>query len=342
MNLSLITAISSHELEDRVIATLAENGFTLTFRVISLGQSEDFIPLLKDEERTLLVIDEHFNNLYDKLKLQNFVNLAILELKESEKLQALEILNLAHTALRESASRDNAPRALTLNPRKRNPRWIGVTGGSGSPGISTCALNIASEISHISEVTLLDLDIVHQDLHVMAGVRREGPSALTSSLTLLSTQNWDDNVFVESHVSSTCILDLGEMPYPSQDLLKDRRAEVRKFLDYLSRCHQLVYVVQLESRALTELDAFLEFAIQELSDHKITFVVNKSGNSSRQKSLLRSVLNRISNRPYFVLPQDPVLFDRSKGRFATLEETAPRSPARRALEEASIYLIKSL
>jgi cellulose biosynthesis protein BcsQ len=117
---------------------------------------------------------------------------------------------------------------------------------------------------------------------------------------------------------------------------------MRNTLNLITQSHHLIYVMQPENRALIELDLFLKFAEQELAANQITFLLNKMGNSTRHKGILRSLKNRIADQALFIVPRDYALFDRAQARYATLAEVGARTSARRAIADLSIYLSKSM
>ena len=60
MSISFITAIRSHEDEDRIIATLTNQGYELIFRAFSSEDLTEFLVELKSDQRTLVVASNDF------------------------------------------------------------------------------------------------------------------------------------------------------------------------------------------------------------------------------------------------------------------------------------------
>ena len=337
MSISFATALTSHEIEDQVIATLTSQGFTLSFRALIPLHLEEFLLTADRQERTLIVFDETFQGAVRTGKHNRNTQLSFLFMESRVAWSDQEIVQSAFEVIRKPTIQMTGPRR-----KERRTDWIGVVGTSGSPGISSMAINIAAEISQKKATRIVDAAHQNQDLHILLGARREGTSALTSSLSLLSINNDDDRRYFEEETSRISVIDIGEIPAIHSEILSDRRAMVRNAIELMMQTHHLIYVIHPENRALRELDTFLEFAEQELSDVQVTFLLNKVGNSTRQKGLLRSFKNRIEDRAYFVVPRDHALFDRAQARYATLGEVGPRTAARRAISELSIYLSKSI
>jgi cellulose biosynthesis protein BcsQ len=337
VSISFATAVSSHEREDKLIAALTSQGFRLSFRAITPSQLEDFLLVLDHNERILIVFDEEFQNVVRAVKKSRESQLGFFFLESGLTWSEQELVQAALEALRQ-------PAIVKTQPLRKKARldWIGVLGTSGSPGISSVAINIAAEISQKTPTRIVDADNQNQDLHILLGTRREGTSALTSSLSLMSITSDDDRLALEEDRSRITVIDIGETPPLHSEIFTDRRLKVRSTIDLMMQAHQLIYVAQPENRALRELDTFLEFAEQEMSHLQLTFLLNKMGNSTRHKGILRSLKKRVADRPLFIVPRDYALFDRSQARFATLGEVGARTSARRAISELSIYLSKSI
>ena len=336
MSIPFATGFESHELEDRVIASLTSEGFTLSFRALSPLHLREYLSNLGDDQRILLVCEENFKSEALSHISSGANELALMVIDSFAARSVKEIIDAAHEALR----KPNISKTKYLRQARRR-NWIGVFGTSGSPGISSISLNLAAELSQHTSTHIVDADIRNQDLHILLGARREGRSVLTPSLSFMTIANDQDRINLMSEPSQLCVLDIGESPSLHDEVFTDRRSSVRDSLDLITQSHNLVYILQPENRALTELDAFLTFAERELSHHEITFLLNKMGSSNRHKAILRSLKNRIADRALFVLPQDNALFDRAKARYATLGEVGARSSARRTIAELSIYLAKS-
>lgn len=336
MSITLVTSIREHEHEDRVIAILNAHGFSLRFRALSNDDLTRFLEEASLEERILVVLDEGMSTQNGWQKFLRNRNVALLDFSRKFLDSDENLLRAAHDALRK-------PEALKhrKSTAKTHHNWICVTGASGSPGMTTIALNLASELSRTREVFLIDANRSHQDLHSLVGSRREGRSNLTSSLSFMGMVAPNDRTLLDREADLPFILEIGEMPPIHERLLVDRREETRNFLEILLQSARVVYVTHPNNRAMLELEEFLSFASRELISQDLYVIINRVGNSSRHKAMCKSFKNLIENRPLFVVPRDYALLDRAQGRFAVLSEIAPRSPVRRAIQEVSIYLDKS-
>ena len=336
MSISFITAVPSHEDEDRIIATLTHQGYELIFRAFSSEDLAKFLDGANSDQRTLVVASDDFD--IKKTVIDNRINLNLKFVSLSRKTMKSEELTLrmVHEALRKTEDTRKS-RSVVL----RMPHWIAITGSSGSPGISTIALNVASELSSSRENLLIDADMRHQDMHIRLGARREGKTILSPSLAFMGIVSEEDQSLIEKHGDKRCLIDVGQMPTLRKDLMVDRRLDSRQTLEIVLQSSRIVYVTQLNHRSLAELEGFLTFAHHELREVPLTVVLNKMSNTDRQKSLYKSFKNQISDYPYFITPRDHSLVDRAEGRFAVLSEVGARSSLRKAVQELSIYLDKS-
>jgi MinD-like ATPase involved in chromosome partitioning or flagellar assembly len=337
VSIAFITAILSHEDEDRIIAMLTEQGYVLKFRAFSTEDLEAHLLNIDLEQRTLVVNSEDFalsniaKNFRHKLNIK-FITLSS-KIMNSEEL----LLRTVQDELRKSDETDRS-RSTFL----KQAQWITVTGSSGSPGITTIALNVASEVALYRENLLIDADIRHQDLHVRIGARREGKTILAPSFTFAGIVSSEDRGVFDMNKKECCIFDIGEMPIIYDNLLTDRRVETRTALEIILQSSSIIYVAQPSSRSLTELEKFLEFAKRELCDVQLVLILNKMSNTNRQKSFYKSFKNRISDYPSFVAPRDHSLVERAEGSFAVLSEVGARSSLRKSIQELSIYLNNSM
>jgi Flp pilus assembly CpaE family ATPase len=337
VSISFITAIRPYEDEDRVIAALANQGYTLAFRAFSCEELEKYLENINSDQRLLVIMSENFELTKFVNAHRNKTNLKFVTLSRTVMKSEALLLDIVHETLRRSEESQSS-RSVFFKETK----WIAVTGSSGSPGITTVALNVASEISAYRENVLIDADIRHQDIHIRLGARREGKTILTPSLAFTGIISQEDRALLEMRKDECCIFDVGQMPVFNESLLVDRRLETRSTLEIVLRSSTIVYVAQPNNRSLVELEKFLDFAHRELREVQILLFVNKMSSSDRQKSLYKSFKNRISNYPSFTAPRDHPLIDRAEGRFAVLSEVGARSSLRKAVQELSIYLNKSI
>lgn len=336
MSILFITAIRSHEDEDRIIATLTNHGYELIFRAFSSEDLTEFLVELKSDQRTLVVASSDFEIERIATSNRNNQNLKFVTLSPNALNSEDLALSLVHEALRKTEETHKS-RSVVL----RAPHWITITGSSGSPGITTIALNVASELSSTRENLLIDADMRHQDLHIRLGAHREGKTILTPSLAFMGIVTEDDRSLLDNYRNENCLIDVGQMPTIRDELMIDRRLDSRTALELVLQSSRIVYVTQLNNRSLIELEGFLKFAQSELREVPLTVVLNKMSNTVRQKSLYKSFKNQISGYPHFIAPRDHSLVDRAEGRFAVLSEVGARSSLRKAVQDLSIYLDKS-
>ena len=336
MNIPFVTGIFAYEKEDRVIEILTSHGFELRYRALSLESLWSYLDVEKRDKRCVAILDEEIDRRSIPTQFLQDKELAFVVLTPA----LLKSEELLIKAVEDSLRRPE----IILNSRSfvtPNSQWVSVTGASGSPGVSTVALNLASEISHNRSITLIDADSRHSDLHVLLGTKREGKTALNPQLSFMGIVTESDRDEVQELASKALVVDLGEMASLHDNFTTDRRRSALNQLEFLFRSSIIVFVLQPDNRSLLELESFLSFANRELSNQKIVFVLNKMGKSTRQRALLKSFRNRTAEQATFVIPNDDPLLDRAKSRFAVLSEVGARSHVRKALLEVSIYLDNS-
>lgn len=337
MTIKFALAFTSHEIEDRVIEILCQEGFDLLFRAMTLDQLSESVKNVNENDRLVILTEEKIEveKIIQKSRKFEYVNiLSINFIVASSKENLLSVVN-------------NAMRYPVLEPQRVGTgvvrsSWIAVTGLSSSPGRTTIALNIAAEIANTATCLVVDADSSYKDLHLLLGTRCEGQSILTPSLTYMGLTHERDQMNLDASGIERCVLDIGQMPFIEPHLMTDRRKRTRETLDLIFESRQIVYVLQPHHRALMEMEGFLEFTERELTNRQIIFVINKVGNSLRGKSLVKSVKNRIGGKPCFVVPRDDTLFDRAQGRYASISEVGSRTHVRKALQEISGYLANSI
>ena len=335
MSIAIVTALVDADNEDRIIAALVADGFTLVKRCHTVKQIMNCVTEISSDVRLLFITDEEFGLTPREISALISEQRALLEVAPRVSFSIEEIRQRAHEAVRK-------PVTPVLNSRtpKLQENFLGITGSSGSPGITSIALNLASELSQKRTVQLVDADPHRRDLHQKVGMQVGATSILTTDLSISSIDllNLTSNT-IETPSPILCI-DIGKAPNMSE-VMKDRRKPAREFLEIFEQCRRVVYVAQSENYSISELAGFRE-AMNEFSNNiKVTYVLNKIGSSNRQKVLEKSFRTRISDVPGFCLPRDHSALDRAQGQYSTLMEVAPRSSLRKAVRELSIYLDKS-
>lgn len=354
MKINFVTALSAYELEDAVIETLADKGFNLIARVNSKAQLFELIKTMPSDERVLVVYDEIIalsNGEKKQLQTEQF---SALELESDQKLDHESFLSQVYERLRKPEKSETAFEGRTTRAMSRNGNWIGVTGSSSAPGITTVAINLAAELSTNHLTTLVDGDVRRSDIGIKLGVKSQDRSIqLSESLRLINLSQVEPSVsnkIIESvmsepvtEVEKFCI-DLGTAP-ELRVAISDRRRTGQEFVEKLQLCSQLLYVVQPENHSLSEMEHFYFQLCEFYPEAQVTFVLNKSATSSRHQAIKKSFRRKIEEmqvkQKHFIVPMDYALVDRAQGRFATVSEVAPRSTLRKAYQELSIYLLKS-
>lgn len=332
MSIGLITALVNAENEDRIIASLISDGFTLEKRCHSMHQLRDYLSVTSSTERFLIIADEEFGLLSQDCSTLVSEQRALLQVPAHTFLSSEEIRFRSHEAVRQPV----AP-ILQLRTFQRQKNFVAITGSSGSPGITTIALNLASELSEQRKVQLIDGDPQRRDLFQRIGLQNRDTSALTPQLSVASIDYMNTATTLDANLGTIVCIDIGDAP-PLKELVKDRRKLGRDFLENYQMCSHVVYVAQAENYSLAELESFREAMTEIAPEISIVWVLNKIGNSTRQKAIQKSFSARISGNQGFYLPREHAVLDRAQGQYSTLVEVAPRSALRRAVKELSIYL----
>jgi len=332
LSIALVTALVNAENEDRIIASLLSDGFTLEKRCHSHNQLRDFLSVTSTTERFLVITDEEFGLLSQDISALVSEQRALLQLPAHTFLSSEEIRFRAHEAVRQPV----AP-ILQLRTFQRQKNFVAITGSTGSPGITTVALNLATELSLYRTVQLIDGDPHRRDLYQRIGLQNRDISALTPQLSVASIDYIDTTTAVKTIADNIVCIDVGDAP-PLSELVKDRRKLGREFLESFQLCSHVIYVAQSENYSLAELENFRDAMTEIAPDISIVWVLNKIGKSTRQKTIQKSFSTRILGNPGFYLPREYAVLDRAQGQYSTLMEVAPRSALRRAVKELSIYL----
>jgi len=332
LSIGLVTALVNSENEDRIIASLISDGFTLEKRCHSVNQLRDFFSVTSTTERFLIIADEEFGLLSHDFSNLRSEQRALLQLPAHTFLSSEEIRFRSHEAVRQPV----AP-ILQLKTFQRQKNFVAITGSSGSPGITTIALNLANELSARRKVQLIDGDPQRRDLYQRLGLQNRDTSALTPQLSVASIDYLDTTTALKANFGTIVCIDIGDAPL-LKELVKDRRKSGRDFLESFQLCSHVVYVAQAENYSLAELESFRDAMTEIAPDISIVWVLNKVGKSTRQKAIQKSFSVRISGNQGFYLPREHAVLDRAQGQYSTLVEVAPRSALRRAVKELSIYL----
>ena len=331
MKVNLITALSSHQVEDHVIEVLLKHDFQLQKRLLSPVDCNSKLIASTSAVRTLIISDNDFGLNWREVRRESNENLSILILDINKRFSSDEILHLANQALR--GSDEVIPSRNSLS----KDSWVLFTGSDGSPGISTIALNTAQEYSKLAQMLLVDADLSQQSLSQMVGERMSYQrSALNNALSLQSITSFDE---IESRENESVFIDVGSAPVMSQ-AVSDRRTEGKFFMQALSSCSHLIYIIHQDSRALYQLEQFEESLKMFSSELNVIYLLNKESSSSSRPLFRKSFRSKIDGKPHFFMPYEYGNLERARNRYATLSEVNSRSSLSRALRELAIYLHK--
>lgn len=340
MKISFVTALTSFEQEDMVVDSLISRSFILMKRAMTKAELLDALTSISPDDRVIIIFDESFGLTPGEVSHLRSEQIALLRIESNARLSHDEISEFVLESLRQPEQTPN----LQLGFRG-NRNWLAFTGASGSPGISTVALNVASELSLIRKVVLVDADPYRSDLHALLGMKSSEPHTQLHE-NLLLRNLWTTPEF-ESFLKETIhadqplfCFDLGDAP-PLEDLFTDRRAPGKHYLEVLRHCQQIIYVVQPESYGLHEMERFSRVITETFPGVSITFVLNKVGTSNRQLGMQKSFRSKAVAGETFLIPREYPILDRAQGRYATVLELSPRSTLRKGLRQLSIYLNKS-
>ena len=331
MKINLITALSSHQVEDQVIKVLLKHDFQLQKRLLSPSDFDSKLIASTTSLRILIISDKDFRLDWREIRRESDENLSILILDVDKRFSSDEILHQANQALR--GSNEVVPTGNSI----RRDSWVLFTGSEGSPGISTLALNTAQEYSKLAQMLLIDADLSKQSLSQMVGERMSYQrSVLNNALSLQSITSFDE---IESRENESVFIDVGSAPVMSQ-AVSDRRTRGKFFMQALSSCSHLIYIIHQDSRALYQLEQFEESLKMFSSELNVIYLLNKESSSSSRPLFRKSFRSKIDDKPHFFMPYEYGNLERARNRYATLSEVNSRSSLSRALRELAIYLHK--
>jgi len=331
VKVKLITALTSHQIEDQVIEVLLRHDFQLQKRLLSPLDLDSSLISSTSGVRTLIVSDKDFGVKWREINRNIDENLSILILDMNKRFSSDEILHLSNLALRGS---DEIMPSQSLRKRAA---WVLFTGSDGSPGISTLALNTAQEYSKLAQMLLIDADLTHQSLSQMVGERGSNlRSSLNNSLALQSISLFDE---IDPMKGESVFIDVGSAPALDQ-AVSDRRVRGKFFMQALVSCAHLIYVIQQDSHGLYQLEQFEESCQKFCPELNVIYLLNKESSSSSRPLFRKSFRSKIDGKPHFFMPYEYANLERARNRYATLSEVNSRSSLSRALKEFAIYLHK--
>ena len=325
MKIGVITFVSDAQYEDLIIESLINGDlgeYYLELRAITISEIENICKAFDSDEVPRILITD--------LPLESqFFNkdLSILQIDLRRDLTRQEILAAVASSIRNQKA--SPQENLNLMPIKN---FAVVTGTSGSPGISTLAINLAYELANEHQIRLVDADAKRSDLAFLMGGKRDVDVVNLSAKLSISERPSTDTAILNL-IDCGSALDLSAA-------LTDRRKSAREFCNYLEGAGRVLFVVQPENNLMYELERFLEAYQRGVFTAKPVFVVNKVGDSQRQRSIQKRAFARIGNLPVISLPLDQSTLERSKSQYSPIAEVAPRSKLRKSIRELAELLIE--
>ncbi len=325
MKIGVITFVSDPQFEDLIIETLIGGDlpdFYLELRAITFTEVLHAQQRFEEDSIPRVIITDMAG---DGLSRRD--GLTILRLDSKDELSRQQIMVAVSSAIRNQVS-ETTPRALV----KPKGKLSVVTGTTASPGISTIAMNLAYELARDQVIRLVDADARRSDLAFLLG-GKPGKDVVNLSTKLSIAQSTIHNPDTWNIVDCGAALDLGSA-------LSDRRESAREFCNYLEAANRVIFVFQPENNLMYELERFLEAEEREILRTRPIFVINKVGDSQRQRSIQKRALARIGNFPVISAPLDRSTLERSKSQYSPIAEVAPRSKLRRSIKELAELLIE--
>jgi hypothetical protein len=322
--IKVITYLQDAEFEDHVIDILRSSfGDELLIETRALTTSEvlnNLFRIVVNEQRWILIHDHQklpVEISRESTRLSNLISISLTEfrLQNSSELQKFVARSL-RTFDSEKVIRK---RAIS------RPELLVVTGTSGAPGITTVTLNLGYEISRTNNVNILDANYFRKDIaFLMGGKRGKNETKLDKRLTITTELEDLENIGVMTIADIGSVSNLGVA-------FSDRRAQSRTYIDLLESAGRILFLMQPENNHMFELEMFLEIIENQALSAKPYFLMNKLGNSRRERSIYKRFQARIGNHPSNFLPFDVDSLDRAKSGYCAIAEVAPRSRLRKSL-----------
>lgn len=324
LSIKVITYLQDADFEDHVVDIL-RSGFGDEILIETRALTTfDVINHL----RQIVVNEQRWILIHDYQKLPSEIS------RESTRLSNMITVSLAEFRLQSPSELQKfVARSLrTFDSekviRKRaisRPELLVVTGTSGAPGITTVTLNLGYEISRTQNVKILDANYFRKDIaFLMGGKRGKNQTKLDKSLTITTEYEDLENSGVMTIADIGSVSNLGVA-------FSDRRAQSRTYIDLLESAGRILFLMQPENNHMFELEMFLEMIENHALSAKPYFLMNKLGNSRRERSIYKRFQARIGSHPSNFLPFDVDSLDRAKSGYCAIAEVAPRSRLRKSL-----------
>jgi hypothetical protein len=334
MKIGVITKFTNFEIEDSIIELLTRREFYLFSRVSDKSNLLLVLGKCESEKRYLIICDDSLGLNNSDLKTLPRENIAVLELNRDDLKVNEDLFEIVYERLRQPE------KAQSNQVRQPSGNWIGFTGSSASPGISTLALNVSAEISLSQKITLVDADAERRDLMFRLGLNRDLKSIkMNDNLTVIDWNEEQDPLTFQD----MGLVDLGSAP-DLKVALSDRRSSGKSYAENLQSCASIIFVSHPENHSINQMRNFSRQISEIFPEIKVSYVLNKAGTSARHLAFKKSFKSQVEDPSpesrKFIVPADYSAVDRAQGRFGSLLESAPRSAIRRAVRELAIYLGK--
>lgn len=323
LNIKVITYLQDADFEDSVIHTLGNNfgnELNIEFRALTSTELATVLKRIKvNEERWMLIHD--FEQLPIELsveskRLSNLISISIGEFRFQKSGELQQYVARSLRAFDEEK--------LVRKKAISRPDLLVVTGTTGAPGITTATINLGYEISREVDLTILDANHFRKDVaFLLGGKRGKSQIKLDKRLTIANEFNGIEEI------ENLVIADIGSVSNLGV-AISDRRAQARTYIDLLESAGKIVFLMQPENNHMFELESFLEVIESQSITGTTYFVMNKLGNTRRERSIYKRFQARIGNSSTSFLPLDLESMDRSKSGYCALAEVAPRCRLRKS------------
>lgn len=324
--IKVITYLQDADFEDNVIHILRNyfgNELDIEFRALTATELATGCKRIKvNEERWLLIHD--FEQLSSELsvELNRLSNLISISISEFRYQKPEELQQYVARSLR-SFDEEKMVRKKAIS----RSDLVVITGTTGAPGITTVAINLGYEISRGADLTILDANHSRKDVAFLLGGKR-GKSQLKLDKSLTIANEFDGIEKIENSM----VADIGSLSNLGV-AFSDRRAQARTYIDLLESAGKIVFLMQPENNHMFELESFLEVIENQSIGGTTYFVMNKLGNTKRERSIYKRFQARVGNSFTSFLPLDLESMDRSKSGYCALAEVAPRCRLRKSFLE---------
>jgi len=322
--IKVITYLQDADYEDNVIDILRGSfGDDLLIQTRALTVN-DVVSSLKriitNEDRWILIHDFQSFPAEINRELTRLSNLIAISLVEFRFQSPSELQKFVARSLRSFDSEKVIRKKAMFRPE-----LLVVTGTTGAPGITTVTLNLGYELSREQNVNILDANYFRKDIaFLMGGKRGKSQTKLDKRLTIATEiEDLDDSGLITVAVLGS-VANLGVA-------FSDRRAPSRNYVDLLESAGKILFLMQPENNHMFELEMFLEMIENQALSAKPYFLMNKLGNSRRERSIYKRFQARIGGHPSNFLPFDFESLDRAKSGYCAIAEVAPRGRLRKSL-----------